>query len=373
MVVWLALLPQVITRLAGSAGEEESDPETDNETYAPAGPTAKSTKREDSLSPSPSDLLLRIGELTVATTGGREILRQLKFNLPRGKVVVVVGESGSGKSTLINCILNLLPEGLEVTAGTVLYDCKKVTYLLQLSDGERRLLAQQAFGYVPQDARSALDPLAKAYDIVSEAAALAPSLTPGQNDRVQSAYFAAGLPEDFLRNDAIRRRGQLSGGQCQRVAIAQAIVNEPDLLLMDEPTSSLDPLGRKGLLSTIKALTVNGRTVLLVTHDIGSIADVADWVAVMYLGKVVESGPALQILNTPKHPYTKALLRCVPRVDVRFPIAVIRGQVANNAASIPGCKFHPRCSECLDPCRTEEPETRAIADSVEVACHVAQV
>ena len=371
-VVWLALLPQVISRLSrrGSEAVDESEPDyTALAAVVPAEQPAND-KLSGSVLP-PTDILLRIRGLTVTTALGREILRELNFDLPRGKVVVVVGESGSGKSTLVNCILNLLPEGLELTAGSILFVRDGATDLIQLPDEDRRILDRQAFGYVPQDARSSLDPLAKANDIVSEAASLAPSLTPSPSERVRAAFLAAGLPGDFFINDANRRRGKLSGGQCQRVAIAQAIVNQPDLLLMDEPTSSLDPLARKDVLSTIARLTADGRTTLLVTHDIGNVAEVADWVAVMYLGKVVESGPAPQILITPKHPYTKALLRCVPRVDARSPLPVIRGQVANDAASIPGCKFHPRCPECVDRCRTEEPETRAIAEKGEVACHVA--
>lgn len=372
-VVWLALLPQAVSRLFRRPEGEEIETENSERAAAPKEQaenplTGKSLRAPP---PIPSHFLLSVQGLTVVDSTGREILRQLDIDLPRGKVVALVGESGSGKSTLLNCILNLLPDGLDAIAGAVLLAGKQDTDLIQLSIKERRRLDRYTFGYVPQDTRSALDPLAKAIDIVNEAAALVPDLVPDQTTRVRAAFAAAGLPTDFPANDANRRRGRLSGGQCQRVAIAQAIVNQPDLLLMDEPTSSLDPLARKGLLSTVMGLAAKGTTVLLVTHDIGSVADVADWVAVMYLGKVVECGPAAEVLHCPAHPYTKALVRCVPRVDGRFPLAVIPGEVAKDAGTISGCKFHPRCQECVDRCKVEEPESRAIKESVEVACHVA--
>jgi oligopeptide/dipeptide ABC transporter ATP-binding protein len=160
------------------------------------------------------------------------------------------------------------------------------------------------------------------------------------------------LSEEFVRGDADRRPGKLSGGQCQRVLIAQAIANEPRVLLLDEPTASLDPPTKREVQATIRGLVGERCAVCLVTHDVAGLAALADTVGVMYLGRIVEIGPAEAVLNRPLHPYTRGLIDCVPRLDRRAPLVPIPGEPPSSAAEVAGCKFHPRCHLCEARCRT---------------------
>jgi oligopeptide/dipeptide ABC transporter ATP-binding protein len=141
---------------------------------------------------------------------------------------------------------------------------------------------------------------------------------------------------------------------------------------MDEPTSALDPLARREVLNTVRTIADGGTTVLLVTHDIGSVARIADQVIVMYLGGVVECGPAAEILGEPVHPYTKALIGCVPSVEVMKPLVTVPGEVAKDVSALSGCRFHPRCPDCIERCTIDEPKLKRTGRSSEVACHVAR-
>ncbi len=159
----------------------------------------------------------------------------------------------------------------------------------------------------------------------------------------------AGLSEEFVRQDAVRRPGRLSGGQCQRILIAQAIANEPRVLLLDEPTASLDPLTRREVQATLRALAGDRRAVCLVTHDLASLPGLADSICVMYLGRIVESGPAAEVLCQPKHPYLRGLLGCVPRLDLPRPPQPIAGESlsASEPISAMGSEFVLEAREVL--------------------------
>jgi peptide/nickel transport system permease protein len=314
VVAWLALLPQAVLWLVRPGREEEAAADADADVSRqsavemPPAPTALEKR---------TDRLVSIANLTVVNHQGHVILDNLSLDVPRGGVTVLVGESGSGKSTLLNCLLGLLPDGLAVTNGTIKItgsDGNDIDWIAS-TEAERREQRRSLLGYVPQDARSSLNPLMRAGAIVREAAALAPGAG-SVRQRADSALRKAGLSASFLRNDAGRCRGRLSGGQCQRIAIARAIVNGPELLLMDEPTSSLDPLARQEVMQTIKALASEQTTILLATHDVAGLAGVSDRVVVIYQGRIVECGPTAQVFRKPRHPYTIGLLGCVPRVRV---------------------------------------------------------
>jgi oligopeptide/dipeptide ABC transporter ATP-binding protein len=309
--------------------------------------------------------MLEVRGLAVRGPRGETILDGVDLTLRAGEVTALVGETGCGKTTLLNSVLGLLPVGLRVSAGEVRLG-EDGTELLRLTDGQRRRYLGLEIGYVPQDVRSGLNPLMTALACVLEAARRRPGPVKG---RAKAALLRAGLSEEFVRHDALRRPGRLSGGQCQRVLIAQAIVNEPRVLLLDEPTASLDAAARREVQATVRGLAGDRRAVCLVTHDVAALPGLADRVGVMYLGRLVEIGPADGVLRRPQHPYTQGLLACVPRLDRRAPLVPIAGDPPAGPA-VPGCKFHPRCPLCEERCRSEEPPLRETGSERKVACHV---
>lgn len=313
--------------------------------------------------------LLEVNGLTVRGPADCEILAGVDLVLRPGEVLGLVGETGSGKTTLINSVLGLLPSGLHVTAGTVIVDDVRPVDLLALDDRRRRRYLGLHIGYVPQDVRSGLNPLMTARSSVVEAAR---RQSGNYKDRTETALKKAGLSTEFIRGDADRRPGRLSGGQCQRVLIAQAIVNNPRVLLLDEPTASLDPPTRREVLTTIRGLADERCAVCLVTHDIAAIASVAHVIAVLYLGRLVEIGSANRVLGNPRHPYTRALLGCVPRLERRSQMTAITGDAPATADEVTGCKFHPRCALCEPACVSQEPVLREIQTNQRVACHVVE-
>ncbi|MCA8993229.1 MAG: ABC transporter ATP-binding protein [Planctomycetaceae bacterium] len=314
--------------------------------------------------------ILKLRNLSVCGPGSAEIISGINLSLRSGEILGIVGETGSGKTTLINSILGLLPNGLRVVSGSVhVTDDEQTVDLLKLNGEQCRRYLGLQIGYVPQDVRSGLNPLMTARDSVEEGARRKGGR---YQERTESALRRAGLPEDFLKLDADRRPGGLSGGQCQRVLIAQAIVNKPRVLLLDEPTASLDPLARHAVLDTVRGLASEHCAILLVTHDIAAVAEVGNFVAVMYCGRIVEIGRSDELLTNPKHPYTRALLECVPRIDQRMLMKAIPGEAPTLASDVPGCKFHPRCAFCEEQCHSEEPVLREISNGRYVACHLAE-
>ncbi len=310
---------------------------------------------------------LEVRGLNVQGPRGQQILNDVDFTLRAGEITAVVGETGSGKTTLLNSILGLLPRGLHVDGGEVVLDDEKPIDLLRLSPRELRHYLGLQIGYVPQDVRSGLNPLMTAEASVLEAARRGSGPV---RERVASAMLRAGLSQNFLSQDAKRRPGKLSGGQCQRVLIAQAMVNEPRVLLLDEPTASLDPPTRREVQATIRRLASDRCAVCLVTHDISALAGLADSVAVMYLGRIVESGSAEEVLRHPLHPYTVGLLGCVPRLEKRDRVLPIPGESPANPTAMAGCRFHPRCGVRQEHCREESPHLLEVSPSRKVACHV---
>jgi oligopeptide/dipeptide ABC transporter ATP-binding protein len=311
--------------------------------------------------------VLEVRGLCVGGPLGQTILDSVDITLCAGQVTALVGETGSGKTTVLNSVLGLLPPGLEVSAGEVWIEGESRVDLHTLSERAMRSYLGIQIGYVPQDVRSGLNPLMTARASVLEAARRAPGHA---QERVNSALRRAGLPEDFVVHHADRRPGKLSGGQCQRVLIAQAIVNRPRLLLLDEPTASLDPPTRREVQATIRRLVDDQCAVCLVTHDVAALAGLADMIGVMYMGQVVETGPAEEVLRHPQHPYTRGLLGCVPRLDVRTRLIPIPGDPPPSADLVRGCRYHPRCELREPRCLVEEPRLREVRLARKAACHV---
>lgn len=285
----------------------------------------------------------------------------VSLRIDPGKVVALVGESGSGKSTVGRCVVRLL----EPTSGTVRLQGLDVTHL-----SRRELRAhRRAVSIVFQDPASSLDPRLDVGAVVGEPLRLQGVGRHDRQQRVREMLERVGL----RRAVAERYPHELSGGQRQRVSIARALVSRPSLLVADEPTSALDLSVQASVLNLLTDLQRDlGFACLFITHDLSAVEYLADEVAVMYLGMLAEHGPREQIFDSPKHPYTQALLSAAPLPDPTVQRArrrvVLSGDIPTPLDPPPGCRFHTRCPVADERSRTEVPALRHVAGRL-VACH----
>ena len=298
-------------------------------------------------------MILSTRDLKVAF-GSVRAVDGVDLDLGSGEILALVGESGCGKTTLARTIL-----GLEKpSAGTVSFEGKPLDYR-KLKEYRRQVQL------VLQDPLGALNPRHTVYDAVAEGIRI--HRVPGNEEElVGEALSRAGLrpPERFF----LRYPHELSGGQRQRVVIAGALVLQPRVLIADEPVSSLDASVRGEILGLLLKLREElGLTVLVVTHDLGLAWNIADRVAVMYLGRIVELGPTSDVLQAPQHPYTQALLSVVPDVD-RTDQIVLTGEPPDPARIPSGCRFHPRCPVVMEECRGTTLAVLPAGPGHEVAC-----
>lgn len=302
-----------------------------------------------------------------------EVLRGVDFTAARGRTTAIVGESGSGKSTFLRVIATLLPGQAQVTSGTVQVAGAEIT---RCTPSQIRELRRRRIGIIFQDAASALNP------VLTVGAQLVEAIRQGGGPSHQEALQqAATLLTDVGIGDAHSRLDmyphQFSGGMKQRIVIAMALAQEPEILLADEPTSALDVTIQQQILLLLRTIQTQRRmTLILVTHDLGLVARYADDVAVMYAGDVVEFGSVDDVLTRPAHPYTRALKDSAPgeTVDgVRRRLPSIAGEPPFLGRLPEGCAFHPRCGLGADrkPCRTVAPERRQVAGQW-AACHFAE-
>ncbi len=295
--------------------------------------------------------------------------------LARGEALALVGESGSGKSLTALALLGLAPASGRVAGGEVLIGG---TDLLALPEHRRREFRGRRIGYVPQEAGGALDPVLTIGAQLLEALAVHRALRgPEARARATALLAEVGLPDPGATLH--RYPHALSGGMRQRALIALALAGEPELLIADEPTSALDVTVQAQILELLGALRRRrGMGLLLVTHDLGLVAGHADRVAVMYAGRIVEEAPVAGLFGGPAHPYTRALLAAVPRVDgPPAPPRPIPGSVPDPSAFPAGCRFHPRCPDVIARCRTDAPVLAAIGrqppgEPHRAACWVAE-
>jgi oligopeptide/dipeptide ABC transporter ATP-binding protein len=277
--------------------------------------------------------------------------------LPAGAAIGLVGESGCGKSTLARLLLRLVPP----SAGRILLDGQDIT-----DWPEKRLRPlRRRMSLIHQNPSAALDPRLTVFAAVAEPLRIQ-HLASGAALRARVATLLAetGLPEEFLH----RHPHELSGGQKQRVCIARALATEPDLLVLDEPTSALDVSVQAQILELLAGLRARRNLgFLLISHNLAVVRQVCEQVAVMYLGRIVEQGPAGQVLANPRHPYTRALLASVPRAGV-LPAAT-PGEPPNPADPPQGCPFHPRCPRAEAACRHgAAPALATIGPDHRIAC-----
>ncbi len=299
------------------------------------------------------------------------------FQLPEGKSIGIVGESGCGKTITAYSTIGLLPPGGKITNGEILYTQRdgSVVDTAQLrKDGkEIRSIRGRDISMIFQEPMTALSPVHTIYNQLSEMIRLHLDLNEKEiRERSIELLQMVGIPAADKRIDEYVF--QLSGGMRQRVMIAMALASYPRILIADEPTTALDVTIQAQVLKVIKDLQEKlSLSLILITHDLGVVAHMVDYVYVMYLGRMVESGPVDQLLVEPLHPYTKGLLRSIPRVrgERQDRIDSIPGTVPDAYFLPQGCPFHSRCNELVgEICKKEAPERVCVGSEHYVSCHI---
>jgi peptide/nickel transport system ATP-binding protein len=314
--------------------------------------------------------LLEVTDLAVTFgTDGQPVtaVRGISYRIEPGEVVAMVGESGSGKSVAAMAVVGLLPEHAQVRGSVRLHD----TELLGLGDDAMSRFRGKTVGMVFQDPMSALTPVYTVGDQIAEAIEIhQPRVSrKAARQRAVELLELVGIAQPERRARAFPH--ELSGGERQRVIIAIAIANDPDLLICDEPTTALDVTVQAQILEVLKtARDITGAGVLIITHDLGVVAEFADRALVMYAGRVVESAAVHDLYRDRQMPYTVGLLGSVPRLDAAqgTRLVPIPGAPPSLVGLDPGCPFAPRCPLVIDECRTEEPELLAVGVDHRAAC-----
>lgn len=293
----------------------------------------------------------------------------VSFSLRRGSTLAITGESGSGKSTLALCILKLLPHPGRITGGRIELEGIDI---LSLPPEELRKVRGRQIGIVFQDPSSGLNPVLPAGIQVEETITTHRPVSRREARRqVVQALARMGLPDP--ETVAARYPFQLSGGMSQRVMLAIATALNPKVLILDEPTSALDVTVQAAILEDLRRIqSQQGTALLLISHDLGVVAQMADEVAVMYAGSIVEQAPARQLFESPRHPYTASLLASRPRWDQDGPhrLAFIRGSPPSLIDLPEGCPFLPRCNKATTRCRSgPAPALTGVAEGHLVACY----
>jgi len=306
--------------------------------------------------------ILNINSLTTTFTVGNDRLtaiNNISFTIKKGEVVGLVGESGSGKSVTAYSIMRLLPANGQISSGNITY---KNTSLTSLTEKEMRRFRGKEMGLIFQNAQAALNPV---FTIGNQ---LMETIQIHQKMKKKAAYECA---INWLKkvgiSDPEKRMKQYphecSLGMCQRIMIALTLSMEPSLLIADEPTASLDVTIQAQILSLLGQLKNElNMSVLMVSHNLGVIAQHCDRVIVMYCGRIVESGPTKELFSDPKHPYTKALLRSIPVANPNHKqiIEPLKGDVPSRINLPEGCPFHPRCPEAKDTCTKDIPPLKQL-------------
>ncbi|MFE9902607.1 ABC transporter ATP-binding protein [Streptomyces achromogenes] len=316
-------------------------------------------------------MLLEVRDLRVefqTRDGVARAVDGVGYAVDAGETLAVLGESGSGKSVTAQAVMGILdtPPG-RITGGRVLFQGRD---LLTLKESERRRIRGAAMAMIFQDALSALNPVLTVGDQLGEMFVVHRGMS-----RRDARARAVELMERVRIPAAAQRvrdyPHQFSGGMRQRIMIAMALALRPALVIADEPTTALDVTVQAQVMDLLAELRREYRMgLILITHDLGVVADVADRIAVMYAGRIVESAPVHDLYRAPAHPYTRGLLDSVPRLDRRGrELNAIKGLPPNPLRVPPGCSFHPRCPMAQDVCRTDEPPLYEVPGGRGSACH----
>jgi len=315
-----------------------------------------------------NDVILRVEELTVHYETKPEstvAVNGLSFSVARGETLGLVGESGCGKSTTAMAILRLLHPPGRIMKGRVLING---TDLLALNPAQHRASCWKTVSLIPQGAMNALNPVMRVEKQLGDGITTHEGRMGRRalRQRLDALLALVGLPPEVRR----RYPHELSGGMKQRVCIAMAVALDPPLVIADEPTSALDVVVQRIVAqSLLKIKEKMGNAMILIGHDMGLIAQLADRIAVMYAGNLVEIAPVKSLFAQPHHPYTRQLIQSVPTIREKKPLHVVAGGPPDLRRLPPGCVFQPRCAEAAAYCLTDRPPLREIAAGHWFACH----
>ena len=315
--------------------------------------------------------LLEVRNLSISFethSGVLPAIEDVSFALHPGDILGVVGESGSGKTVTVSSLVGLLPDNARIDGGRILYRGED---LLTLSDEKLEEVRGKEIAMVFQDPMTSLNPVMRVGRQIAEALRIHGASRSEARERAIELLELVDIPNPRQRYRQFPH--ELSGGMRQRVVIAVAIANQPSVLIADEPTTALDVTIQAQVLEVLAAgCGAAGASMILVTHDLGVIAEVADRVAVMYAGRIVETGTVETIFHRPRHPYTIGLFTSLPRLDTELEhLRPIPGVPPTLAARPTGCAFHTRCalSAGREPCRDQVPELASVGGGQSGACH----
>ena len=295
----------------------------------------------------------------------------ITLRIQEGEVYGIAGESGCGKSTLLRILLNAYQPPLTVVGGEVIYnlDGERVN-AADMTDEENRDLRWRKLSYIPQGSMHVLNPVRRIRDSFHDFISAHRDVSKSDSYSMTAEYLRdLGLPEKVMRSYP----HQLSGGMRQRVTIALATILWPKLIFADEPTTALDVVVQRGVIQMLKEVQQKeGSTLVLITHDIGVHANLADRIGILYAGKLVEESDTKTILESPRHPYTRFLIESLPSLDSREERLAIPGRPPALDRPPSGCRFHERCPLAKEVCKTVEPDLIQIEPGHFTACHVVE-